>query len=92
MLQRPEPIRQIELTFQQRYPVTALLGPRQRGKTTLARFFAGQEPSTVFDLENPVDVQRRPLLLFLSKAKSYRQLAFTWTLDPLDPWTPSLRL
>ena len=61
MLPRPEPIRQIELTFQ-RCPVITLLGPRQRGKTTLARFMAGQEPSTVFNLENPVDVQRRPLL------------------------------
>ena len=62
MLPRPEPIRQIELTFQT-HPVTALLGPRQCGKTTLARFIAKQEPSTVFDLENPVDVQRRPPLL-----------------------------
>ena len=57
MISRPEPIRQIEASFQI-HPVTALLGPRQCGKTTLARLIAEQEPSTVFDLENPVDIQR----------------------------------
>ena len=57
MIPRPEPIRQIEASFQI-HPVTTLLGPRQCGKTTLARFIATQEPATVFDLENPVDVRR----------------------------------
>jgi len=57
MIPRPEPIRQIEASFQI-HPVTALLGPRQCGKTTLARFIAEQEPSTVFDLESPIDIQR----------------------------------
>ncbi len=57
MIPRPEPIRQIEASFQI-HPVTALLGPRQCGKTTLARLIAEHEPSTVFDLENPVDIQR----------------------------------
>lgn len=57
MIPRPEPIRQIKSSFQI-HPVTALLGPRQCGKTTLAWVIAEQEPSTVFDLENPVDVQR----------------------------------
>jgi predicted AAA+ superfamily ATPase len=57
MIPRPESIRQIEASFQI-HPVTALLGPRQCGKTTLARFIATQEPATVFDLENPVDVRR----------------------------------
>ena len=57
MIPRPEPLRQIEASFQI-HPVTALLGPRQCGKTTLARLIAEQEPSTVFDLENPVDIQR----------------------------------
>jgi predicted AAA+ superfamily ATPase len=57
MILRPEPIRQIEASFQI-HAVTALLGPRQCGKTTLARFIAEQEPSTIFDLENPVDIQR----------------------------------
>jgi predicted AAA+ superfamily ATPase len=57
MIPRPDPLRQIEASFQI-HPVTALLGPRQCGKTTLAGFIAEQEPSTVFDLENPVDIQR----------------------------------
>jgi len=57
MIPRPEPIRQIEASFRI-HPVTALLGPRQCGKTTLARLIAEREPATVFDLENPVDNQR----------------------------------
>ncbi|MBN1547045.1 MAG: AAA family ATPase, partial [Syntrophaceae bacterium] len=57
MIPRPEPIRQIEASFQV-HPVTALLGPRQCGKTTLARLIAEQVPSTIFDLENPVDNRR----------------------------------
>ncbi len=40
-------------------PVAAVLGPRQCGKTTLARMFSEQEKScTCFDLENPVDIRR----------------------------------
>lgn len=35
------------------FPVTALLGPRQAGKTTLARIF---RPDHYFDLENPRDL------------------------------------
>ncbi|HIJ39862.1 MAG TPA: ATP-binding protein [Deltaproteobacteria bacterium] len=57
MIPRPEPIRQIGTSFHI-HPATALLGPRQCGKTTLARFIAEQEPSTFFDLEDPVDIQR----------------------------------
>jgi len=57
MIPRPEPIRQIKDSFRV-HSITALLGPRQCGKTTLARLIAEQEPSTVFDLENPVDIQR----------------------------------
>jgi hypothetical protein len=40
------------------HPIAALLGPRQCGKTTLARVIAEREPSTYFDLENPVDTSR----------------------------------
>ncbi|MCM8792139.1 MAG: ATP-binding protein [Candidatus Omnitrophica bacterium] len=47
-------------------PVVAILGPRQCGKTTLARQFIRLWKSkfTVFDLENPLDLQRlqEPLL------------------------------
>jgi len=39
-------------------PVSALLGPRQCGKTTLARQITTGRPSEFFDLENPVDRQR----------------------------------
>ena len=37
-------------------PVTALLGPRQCGKTTLARQIAKTRKSTYFDLEDPADL------------------------------------
>jgi len=47
-------------------PVVAILGPRQCGKTTLARQFSDQWPKdvTFFDLENPRDLRRleEPLL------------------------------
>ena len=39
-------------------PIVALLGPRQCGKTTLARQLADLEPCEFFDLEHPVDLQR----------------------------------
>jgi len=35
-------------------PITALLGPRQCGKTTLARQYVQNHPATTFDLEDPV--------------------------------------
>jgi predicted AAA+ superfamily ATPase len=41
-----------------RYPVVAILGPRQVGKTTLARAVAATETTTHFDLEDPVDLRR----------------------------------
>ncbi len=46
------------LTAIERSPVTALLGPRQSGKTTLARMVSNQLGSTFFDLESRQDVQR----------------------------------
>ncbi len=42
----------------QRAPVTALLGPRQCGKTTLAHTFAAGRHATFFDLESQPDRQR----------------------------------
>ncbi len=39
-------------TATRRAPITALLGPRQVGKTTLAHLFAGNQPATFFDLES----------------------------------------
>ena len=40
------------------HPAVALVGPRQCGKTTLARAFAVGHRSHIFDLEHPVDVRR----------------------------------
>ncbi len=57
MIDRPEPLESIRWVFRV-HPIAALLGPRQCGKTTLARVLAEQEPCTFLDLENPVDVQR----------------------------------
>lgn len=58
MVPRPEALERIRRTFQV-HPVAALLGPRQCGKTTLARHLAKEEaPSAIFDLENPIDRQR----------------------------------
>ncbi|MBL8944239.1 MAG: ATP-binding protein [Myxococcales bacterium] len=39
-------------------PVVALLGPRQAGKTTLARQLLDERPGDRFDLEDPRDAQR----------------------------------
>lgn len=45
-------------TAVQRSPITALLGPRQVGKTTLARQFAQEREATFFDLESEPDLRR----------------------------------
>jgi predicted AAA+ superfamily ATPase len=57
------------------YPVVAVLGPRQCGKTTLAHQFARSKPSAeihIFDLENPIDVARldEPMIM-LESLKGY---------------------
>ena len=57
MILRPGYLHQLE-TATSRSPVTALLGPRQCGKTTLARQFAATRKSTGFDLESEPDVRR----------------------------------
>jgi len=41
-----------------RSPIVALIGPRQCGKTTLARHIANERGATIFDLEHPVDARR----------------------------------
>jgi predicted AAA+ superfamily ATPase len=40
------------------FPAVALLGPRQVGKTTLARVTASATDSLYLDLENPVDLEK----------------------------------
>ncbi len=58
ILARPGAIRRIAQSFRV-HPAVALLGPRQCGKTTLARLFAaGESDSTVFDLERDADLRR----------------------------------
>lgn len=57
MIQRPHAIHRVRNVFRV-HPTTALLGPRQCGKTTLARMIAEREHSAFFDLENPVDIRR----------------------------------
>lgn len=57
MIERAAYTEQIH-TALHRSPITALLGPRQCGKTTLARAIAGQQSATFFDLESQPDLQR----------------------------------
>lgn len=51
-----------------KYPITALLGPRQCGKTTMAKAVSKKTENWYFDLENPLDEARlaRPQMLFES--------------------------
>lgn len=57
MIQRTEYLYRLK-TAVERSPVTALLGPRQCGKTTLARQFTRRQPSTFFDIESLPDQRR----------------------------------
>ena len=57
MIDRPFYLKQLS-TAVQRSPVTALLGPRQVGKTTLAHMFGRDQKAVYFDLESQPDIQR----------------------------------
>ena len=57
MIKRTEYFNQLANAVR-RSPVTALLGPRQSGKTTLARDFIQGKESTHFDLESQPDLHR----------------------------------
>lgn len=57
MIDRPYFMQRLEIATA-RSPITALLGPRQCGKTTLARLFSRQHSASYFDLESPADQQR----------------------------------
>jgi predicted AAA+ superfamily ATPase len=62
MIKRPDTLSRISQSFRV-HPAVALLGPRQSGKTTLARIFAARTPAArtpaaYFDLESPADVRR----------------------------------
>lgn len=67
-MKRPYLLDQIQLTYKS-HAICALLGPRQAGKTTLAKMYAEQYFNNdvfFFDLENPRDVERleNPMLAF----------------------------
>jgi predicted AAA+ superfamily ATPase len=57
MLSRPFYMQDLETAIR-RSPITALLGPRQAGKTTLIRMFSEGKPATFFDLESLPDQRR----------------------------------
>ncbi|MBI2480146.1 MAG: ATP-binding protein [Planctomycetia bacterium] len=57
MIDRTDYMKQLAATVR-RSPVTALVGPRQCGKTTLVRELASSRKSTHFDLESAPDRQR----------------------------------
>ena len=57
MIPRPADLARLKSALK-RSPVTALLGPRQSGKTTLARLLAGQGKAAYFDLESRQDASR----------------------------------
>ena len=57
MIERSERLHVITTAIA-RSPITAMLGPRQCGKTTLAREIANSTPSHYFDLESTIDQQR----------------------------------
>ena len=57
MLGRNEYLTRLSVAAQ-RFSVTALLGPRQCGKTTLSRQFATRQQATYFDLESLPDQRR----------------------------------
>jgi len=57
MIDRPSYLEKLSNALR-RSPVVALLGPRQCGKTTLARIFGTERKSTHFDLESQPDLRR----------------------------------
>jgi hypothetical protein len=57
MIFRPDAAAEVERALR-RSPVTLLLGPRQCGKTTLARSFVPASGANYFDLESPADAAR----------------------------------
>ncbi len=54
MINRPRVVQELK-TVLENNPVAVVLGPRQCGKTTLARVLAEEAVATIFDLERPAD-------------------------------------
>lgn len=57
MINRPIYISKLSESLR-RSPITALLGPRQSGKTTIARMYGEGKKATYFDLESQPDLMR----------------------------------
>jgi len=57
MIERPFYMSSL-ITAIYRAPITALLGPRQSGKTTLARMLMKEQDAAYFDLESVPDQRR----------------------------------
>jgi hypothetical protein len=57
LIRRPHLVAAVRAALR-RSPTVALLGPRQCGKTTLARALAGADRATYFDLEDPRSLAR----------------------------------
>src|ERR1039458_9188447 len=57
MLARPELVKRVTTGLEQS-PVTLILGPRQCGKTTLARQLGQNQEGSYYDLESPRDLAR----------------------------------
>lgn len=57
LIRRPHLVAAVRAALR-RSPTVALLGPRQCGKTTLARALAGADRATYFDLEDPLSLAR----------------------------------
>jgi uncharacterized protein len=56
VIDRPSFIDEIKISIRNN-PITAIMGPRQCGKTTLARAIAQTTDSIIFDLEDPTDFE-----------------------------------
>jgi len=57
MIDRPAYLKQLSRAVR-RSPITALVGPRQCGKTTLARMYAKGKRAAFFDLDSQLDLNR----------------------------------
>lgn len=57
VIRRSERLKEVRAALR-RTPIVHILGPRQSGKTTLARALTRTSRATVFDLEDPVDLAR----------------------------------
>lgn len=78
MVPRPHAITRVLKVFQV-HPVAVILGPRQCGKTTLARMIAEPIPAVYFDLENPVDARR-----FSAPLQTLEKLSNTVIIDEVQ--------